>query len=231
MTNLVPNTTDWAAMTFDARKATVREQWRGFQRRTLGEAWDIGVGLRAIKDEMQHGEWGPFCDEIGIEPETARRFMLLAAGYDIPQLEEFANVTAALKALPPARPKPEPPAEPESDDAAGQDDTPAEPESGADAQDDDTPAAVEPEVHGRGGSRAGHDRGRCGSRAAARGRPRRRRRARGHRAGARRPRGARSRAGRRRWSSGTARTWPRSTSRARWRRTSGGRTATCATRC
>ena len=105
---LTPTATDWAAMRFEERQDAVCEKWHGFQRRTLGDAWDIGRGLRTVKDLMQHGEWLPWLDSIGMARETARRFMVLAEELQITQLGEFASVDDALKALPPKRPKPEP---------------------------------------------------------------------------------------------------------------------------
>ena len=90
-------TTDWKAMQFDDRKEEISQRWYTFQRRTLAEAWDIGRGLWAIKGEMIHGEWLPYITEIGINRETARRFMLLADSYpDITQLVEFASVDEAF---------------------------------------------------------------------------------------------------------------------------------------
>ena len=57
---------------------------------------------RPKEEEMQHGEWLSYLDEIDISRETARRFMRLADSYQIPQLGEFGSVDAALKSLPPA---------------------------------------------------------------------------------------------------------------------------------
>ena len=66
----------------------------------------MGCGLRSIKNEMPHGEWLPFLDDIGMKPDTARRFMRLAE-YQIAQLVLFGSVDAALKALLKKRPRPE----------------------------------------------------------------------------------------------------------------------------
>ena len=109
---LTTTATDWAAMRFDARKGAIGERWYSFQRRTLADAWDIGRGLRSVKDEMQHGEFRPYLAEIAMNRETARRFMALAETYEMTQLVSFASVDDALKALPPARPKEEPKAAP-----------------------------------------------------------------------------------------------------------------------
>ena len=105
---LTPTATNWAAMRFGDRQDALVERWHGFQRRTLADAWDIGRGLRAIKNEMQHGEWLPFVASIGMSASTAKRFMGLGEGYQIAQLGRFASVDDALKALPPKRPKEEP---------------------------------------------------------------------------------------------------------------------------
>ena len=115
MEQLTTTATDWAAMRFEDRLGAIGERWRGFQRRTLVDAWDIGRGLRAVKDEMQHGEWMPFLAENGIESRTAQRFMALGEGIQIRQLVAFASVDEALKSLPPKPPKEEPAVEPKAE--------------------------------------------------------------------------------------------------------------------
>ena len=52
---------------------------------------------------MQHGEFGPYLAEIGMEPRTAQRFMAIGDGIQIRQLVAFASVDEALKSLPPKR--------------------------------------------------------------------------------------------------------------------------------
>ena len=128
---LTTTATDWAAMRFDARKGNLGDRWYSFQRRTLADAWDIGRGLRSIKDEMQHGEFRPFLAEIAMNRETARRFMALAETYEMTQLVSFASVDDAIKALPPARPEPQAAPEPQPEPAAEQPPEPSEPEAEA----------------------------------------------------------------------------------------------------
>ena len=128
---LTTTATDWAAMRFDARKGNLGDRWYSFQRRTLADAWDIGRGLRCIKDEMQHGEFRPYLAEIGMNREAARRFMALAEAYEMTQLVSFASVDDAIKALPPARPEPQAAPEPQPEPAAEQPPEPSEPEAEA----------------------------------------------------------------------------------------------------
>ena len=128
---LTTTATDWAAMRFDARKGNLGDRWYSFQRRTLADAWDIGRGLRCIKDEMQHGEFRPFLADIAMNRETARRFMALAETYEMTQLVSFASVDDALKSLPPARPEPQAAPEPQPEPAAEQPPEPSEPEAEA----------------------------------------------------------------------------------------------------
>ena len=59
-TALSPADADWAALSFDDRKGAFGEQWQSFARRTLTEAWHLGRRLRSLKDEMRHGEFGPY---------------------------------------------------------------------------------------------------------------------------------------------------------------------------
>ena len=109
MTVMVPRDTDWAALSFADRKRAVAERWAAFQRGVRDEAWDIGRGLRAVKNEMQHGEWLPWIREIGMERTAGHRFMALADGYQTAEmLQSATSVESALKALPPKRPKEEP---------------------------------------------------------------------------------------------------------------------------
>ena len=108
MTEVTVTNTDWQAMPFNARKKEIGERWVGFQRRSLVEGHDIGRGLRAIRDEMQHGEWAPYLAEIGMERTMAHRLMTLADSYQMLQLATFGSVDDALKALAPKRPRDEP---------------------------------------------------------------------------------------------------------------------------
>ena len=100
--------TDWHALPYDQRKSKLQGDWHGFQRRTLVDGWEIGRGLRAVRDEMNHGEWGPWLEDIGMNRKTAFRLMKLGDAYEMSQIETFGTMDAALKALPPKRPKTEP---------------------------------------------------------------------------------------------------------------------------
>ncbi len=55
--------------------------WRNWRRLETTAIWTFGRALRAIKGRYQRREWAGVLDRIGINRETARRYMELADGY------------------------------------------------------------------------------------------------------------------------------------------------------
>ena len=96
--------TDWKVMTFTERKRELGEQWRGFQRRTRNELYDIALGLRAHRDEMQRGEWYPFLESIEMPAKTGER-LLAFSRCEPDKLSDYSSMHDFLKALPPKKPK------------------------------------------------------------------------------------------------------------------------------
>ncbi len=88
-----------------------------FRRRTLEEVWKCGQALSVVRNQLSRGEWMPWLDEVGITHDTGSRWIRLAAHYESSQLADFGSVDAALKAMPPARPKREKPLEAEKDES------------------------------------------------------------------------------------------------------------------
>ena len=118
---------EWESLEFEDLKPAVADEYHGLQRRTTIDAWNVGRGLRAVRDQMQRGEWSPYLASYGITSSSALRFMALAE-IETRQVGEFPSVDAALKSLPPKRPKERPkepdppaPADPDTmDDAEAQ---------------------------------------------------------------------------------------------------------------
>ena len=64
-------------------------------------SWHCGEALEAVKRSRRHGEWLPWLASVGIAERTAQRCMRLRRQFpQIRQLDGFAGVGAALKALP-----------------------------------------------------------------------------------------------------------------------------------
>ena len=120
MTELANIQTDWEALRFNDRKAAFGREWHGFQRRTLAEAWDLGRGLRSIKDEAARKEWTQYLAEIGMGRRWAYQLMPLADGYTHDEIVcSDCTIDDAVAALPPKRPKKSVTvtADPDTDDA------------------------------------------------------------------------------------------------------------------
>ena len=87
---------------------------RQLARRTVEEAWQAGRYLDELKSRLEHGQWGTWLKQAGINQETARRFMLIAGGHRHNQIGGFLSIDEAFKALPgpdpasSARPAPKP---------------------------------------------------------------------------------------------------------------------------
>ena len=75
-----------------------------FGRRSVIQAWLAGHVLCGLKERIPHGEWLNALDEHDVANQTANRYMRLRRAYEeIPQLEEFDSITAAMKALQPKK--------------------------------------------------------------------------------------------------------------------------------
>ena len=100
---------DWAALRFDERADAIGARWHGFRRRTVADLWDIGRGLRAHKDEMQHGEWLPYLAAIDMPARTAQEAMQLAGKYaEVAHLPATARLALKAVAEPKSAPAPRP---------------------------------------------------------------------------------------------------------------------------
>ena len=83
------------------KQEKVREainEFNSLKRRTVKQAWVVGTFFRAIKSELDHGDWFPWLEENGVEPRTAQRLIQLAT-YEIRELVAFDSIDAALKAI------------------------------------------------------------------------------------------------------------------------------------
>ena len=98
-------------MTTDALRNAVAQSWATYRRRTVVDAWKLGVALRRVRQAAFKGEWYPWLDSIEMNRDMARRFMELSK-IDNAQIARYPTVDAALKALkePPPKP-PQPPIE------------------------------------------------------------------------------------------------------------------------
>ena len=94
--------------TTDVVRAAVATAWHSYRRRTVEDAWKLGVALRRVRQAAFHGEWLPWLASIDMSHDTAKRMMKLAKEYpQIVQIALFESVDSALKALPKPKPKPE----------------------------------------------------------------------------------------------------------------------------
>ena len=94
--------------TTDVVRAAVATAWHSYRRRTVEDAWKLGVALRRVRQAAFHGEWLPWLASIDMSHDTAKRMMKLAKEYpQIVQIALFESVDSALKALPKPEPKPE----------------------------------------------------------------------------------------------------------------------------
>ena len=97
-----------------------------YRRRSLEEAWTCGRALSEVRDLMDHGGWENWLESVRIARSTGHRWIRLSEQYEMSQLGTFGSVDAALKAMPPARPEPEKPLEPENDESAETEEHPVE---------------------------------------------------------------------------------------------------------
>ena len=55
---------------FEDCKDALGSAWRGFQRRTLLDAWSIGCVLRSLKNQMQRREFGAYITAARTRPAS-----------------------------------------------------------------------------------------------------------------------------------------------------------------
>lgn len=81
--------------------------WRAFGRRTMVDAWHLGVELRRIKDGRGR-TFSTYCESIGMDRSWAYRLLKIS---DAPKEEVWrhATVEGAIKAIKAAAPSPPPP--------------------------------------------------------------------------------------------------------------------------
>ena len=85
----------------EQRAVRYHEEMLAGLQRTIEAAWHCGEALEAVKRSRRHGEWLPWLASVGIAERTAQRCMRLRRQFpQIRQLDGFAGVGAALKALP-----------------------------------------------------------------------------------------------------------------------------------
>ena len=84
----------------EQRAVRYHEEMLAGLQRTVEAAWHCGEALEAVKRSRRHGEWLPWLASVGIAERTAQRCMRLRRQFpQIRQLDGFASVGAALKAL------------------------------------------------------------------------------------------------------------------------------------
>ena len=75
--------------------------------RTVEEAWHLGKALRTAKEQVRHGQWIPWLNEVGLATRTAQRCMSLhAQDPEMRRVAHFESITAAVHALPAAKASP-----------------------------------------------------------------------------------------------------------------------------
>ena len=111
MTDTALTTVDVAALEglpIEEQIDAVTKAYHKWRRVEKVAAWQFGRVLMVIKEGKPGREWAAVRDRIGINRETARRYMRLAEGHDYAQIVQFATIDAALKALEPKRITPAP---------------------------------------------------------------------------------------------------------------------------
>ena len=70
---------------------------RMLRRRRVEEAWEMGRLLGEVKGRLQHGEWMPFLDSVGVSHDVAARMIRMHGRFEIHEIHEFRTVSAVDK--------------------------------------------------------------------------------------------------------------------------------------
>ena len=106
-TTLAPWEIEIASPDIPAMKAEALKQVRFADSQVvsaMNAAWHAGELLLNLKARLEHGEFGAWLLDSGINERTARRYMQLRKGYsDNGQLDRFDGIIDAINALPKTR--------------------------------------------------------------------------------------------------------------------------------
>ena len=85
----------------EAKAVLAFTEFRQLARRTIGQAWQCGQALSALKDVTEHGAWIPWLEANEISEPVVQRLMRLHRAYpETEEIKAFDSVDAALKAIP-----------------------------------------------------------------------------------------------------------------------------------
>ena len=85
----------------EAKAVLAFTEFRQLARRTIGQAWQCGQALSALKDATEHGAWIPWLEANEISEPIVQRLMRLHCAYpETEEIKAFDSVDAALKAIP-----------------------------------------------------------------------------------------------------------------------------------
>ena len=89
----------------EARLARAIEAVRSHGRARVKAAWDAGRELLRAKEKLDHGEWLPWLEKMGVARRTASSYMRIAAEVELARLAHFETLTELRASLKPRKPR------------------------------------------------------------------------------------------------------------------------------